>query len=106
MVCYNTVEGAKVMLRWVMLLNCKQLLYSSFIAIALLSNSCDHIMTSLKKEFDSERALPMGNALAQKSQQEELSSPESEEGNFVYFIRGYDISLAPIKKKIIFTYYR
>lgn len=56
-------------------------------------------MISLKKEFDSERALPAIKPLAQTPSLEESPVQPSEEGNFVYFMRGYDISLTPIQKR-------
>ena len=83
----------------------KQLIYVSLLATGLLFSSCDKIVSSMQKEFDSERALPAPAKISTTHPQEitiESANTsyqnDNKSGNFVYFIRGNKVSLTVLKR--------
>lgn len=85
----------------------KQLIYTSLLAVGILFSSCDQITSAIKKEFDSERALPtpIKASIAQPEEVTMEPTPKIEpspktpnkEGDFIYFIRGNNVSLVALK---------
>lgn len=89
----------------------KSCLYASLLAIGILSSSCDRVISSIKKEFDSERPLAAPSKVSTiqpevveadipivTSSEPATITPKNTSGSFVYFIRGNNISLTALKQ--------